>query len=186
MRLKIHSILRSAARQMQSAPRLLPITTPASDLPARLHLSRTTKNCIAPIFPTQQFRNFSAQAVQEPRGSSKQRRVLSDPIVVTPRASERLAQLLSGPSASGAIGIRLGVKRRGCNGLSYTLNYATEKAEKDLEMQAHGITVFIEPMALFSVVGTVMDWEETELKSEFTFNNPNSKGACGCGESFNV
>lgn len=53
-------------------------------------------------------------------------------------------------------------------------------------MESHGITVYIEPMALFSVVGTTMDWEEDELTSEFTFNNPNSKGECGCGESFNV
>lgn len=53
-------------------------------------------------------------------------------------------------------------------------------------MEAHGVRVFIEPMALFNVVGTKMDWEETEMSSEFTFQNPNAKGECGCGESFNV
>ena len=57
---------------------------------------------------------------------------------------------------------------------------------KDEMMDAHGIKVFIEPMALFNVVGTTMDWVEDELTSEFTFENPNSKGECGCGESFNV
>ena len=132
---------------------------------------------------------------------------------MTEKAALRIKELLQGESARGAIGIRLGVKRRtcnvhilaffvihflltnfhssyltagGCNGLSYTLNYAFERHEKEEEMQAHGITVFIEPMALFNVVGTTMDWEESELTSEFTFKNPNSKGECGCGESFNV
>jgi len=74
----------------------------------------------------------------------------------------------------------------GCNGLSYTLNYVFEEPQKDEKMEAHGVKVFIDPMALFNVVGTVMDYEETELASEFTFINPNSKGECGCGESFNV
>ena len=53
-------------------------------------------------------------------------------------------------------------------------------------MTAHGVRVFIEPFALFNVVGTTMDYVDTELSSEFTFTNPNSKGECGCGESFTV
>mmetsp|Transcript_21790 Transcript_21790/g.62037 ORF Transcript_21790/g.62037 Transcript_21790/m.62037 type:complete len:171 (-) Transcript_21790:202-714(-) len=109
-----------------------------------------------------------------------------DPIQLTDRAADRIKELLSNQSADGALGIRLGVKRRGCNGLSYTLNYAFEKPPKDTAMKSHGVQIFIEPMALFNVIGTVVDWEENELASEFTFSNPNSKGECGCGESFNV
>lgn len=122
-------------------------------------------------------------AVNPPRRRTIEQK---DPIIVTERAADRIKELLHGENAKGAIGIRLGVKRRGCNGLSYTLNYAFEKPEKDIPMEAHGVKVFIEPMALFNVVGTTMDWEENELTSEFTFHNPNSKGECGCGESFTV
>lgn len=126
----------------------------------------------------------------ETKTPTRKRRTLIDdknPIVLTDRSAVRIKELLA--TSVGSVGLRLGVKRRGCNGLSYTLNYATAdtvKAGKDIAMESHGIKVFIEPMALFSVVGTVMDWEEGEMASEFTFNNPNSKGACGCGESFNV
>jgi len=131
--------------------------------------------------------NGTKAAAAAGKKKKKKSRPKLNPIIVTERAAERIQELLSGPNAEGAIGIRLGVKRRGCNGLSYTLNYAFEKPEKDEEMEGPmGVKVFIEPMALFNVVGTVMDWEETELSSEFTFNNPNSKGECGCGESFNV
>lgn len=48
------------------------------------------------------------------------------------------------------------------------------------------LKLFVDPMATLYIAGTVMDWEETELASEFTFRNPNAKGECGCGESFNV
>jgi len=70
--------------------------------------------------------------------------------------------------------------------MSYTMNYAETPPAGDEEVAAHGVRVFVDPKAVFSVAGTVMDWEETELSAEFTFVNPNEKGRCGCGESFNV
>mmetsp|Transcript_23312 Transcript_23312/g.54947 ORF Transcript_23312/g.54947 Transcript_23312/m.54947 type:complete len:232 (+) Transcript_23312:166-861(+) len=133
-----------------------------------------------------QSRSLSSAVVVEEQAPRRRKLETKDPIELTERGAERIKQILQGENAKGAIGIRLGVKRRGCNGLSYTLNYAFEKPKKDMEMQAHGVKIFVEPMALFNVVGTVMDWEETELSSEFTFKNPNSKGECGCGESFTV
>jgi len=129
---------------------------------------------------------IASNTVPEPTVPSKRTRKAVNPLIVTKNAASRIKELLSGDTAEGALGIRLGVKRRGCNGLSYTLNYAFETPKKDEKMEAHGVQIFIEPMALFNVVGTVMDYEESDLASEFTFNNPNSKGECGCGESFNV
>jgi iron-sulfur cluster assembly protein len=140
------------------------------------------KSSTAAATTTAANKTFSAS----PAAAVPRRRILDtkDPIILTDQAAERIKKLLQ--NKPDAIGLRLGVRRRGCNGLSYTMNYATEENPKDVAMQSHGIRIFIEPMALFNIIGTTMDWKETELSSEFTFQNPNSKGECGCGESFNV
>jgi iron-sulfur cluster assembly accessory protein len=109
------------------------------------------------------------------------------PIQITEKAASRIKDLLS--SKPDADGVRISVRRRGCNGYSYTMNYSTEeeaKKNKDETVSTHGIRVFVDPKAVFFIVGTEMDFIDTELASEFTFTNPNSKGQCGCGESFNV
>jgi iron-sulfur cluster assembly accessory protein len=181
----------------------LPSARPSDFESVPLHIVRSkTKTAVLRLsksFPmaatrTRFFSSAAMEADLDMGDDSKQkkkgsrRRVVDskDPLILTQAAADRIQELLRGENAKGAIGIRLGTKRRGCNGLSYTLNYALEKPEKDVAMESHGVQVFIEPMALFNIVGTVMDWEESELSSEFTFNNPNSKGECGCGESFNV
>lgn len=74
----------------------------------------------------------------------------------------------------------------GCNGSSYTINYALSKVMTDEEVVDKGVHVFIEPSALMKIVGTTMDWKEDDLASEFVFSNPNAKSVCGCGESFTV
>lgn len=66
------------------------------------------------------------------------------------------------------------------------MNYETSKNKLDELVERDGVKVLVDSKAVMFVVGTEMDYIESDLKSEFVFNNPNSKGSCGCGESFNV
>lgn len=85
-----------------------------------------------------------------------------------------------------SIGVRVGVKSGGCSGLKYFVEYADEKHPFDEVIQAKGVTILIDPKALMYLLGTQMDFVSEQFKSGFTFTNPNEKGKCGCGSSFNV
>mmetsp|Transcript_10033 Transcript_10033/g.29535 ORF Transcript_10033/g.29535 Transcript_10033/m.29535 type:complete len:115 (+) Transcript_10033:199-543(+) len=100
----------------------------------------------------------------------------------TEKAASRIKELLQGNE--GAAGVRLGIKSRGCNGMSYTMNYAQGKGPGEEEVTDHGVKVFVDPKAIMHIVGTEMDFVEDEISSEFVFHNPNATGTCGCGESF--
>ncbi|CRL07466.1 CLUMA_CG020434, isoform A [Clunio marinus] len=105
-------------------------------------------------------------------------------ITLTPSAVNRVKALLDGKND--VIGLKIGVKQRGCNGLSYTLDYAATKDKLDEEVVQDGVRIIIDKKAQLSLLGTEMDYVETKLASEFVFNNPNIKGTCGCGESFSI
>jgi iron-sulfur cluster assembly protein len=104
---------------------------------------------------------------------------------VTEAAVDRVKALLDKRGKPSA-GIRVGVRSRGCSGLSYTLEYADEKGKFDEVVEAQGVTILIDPKATMFLLGTEMDYVEDKLQAGFTFRNPNEKGRCGCGESFHV
>ena len=84
------------------------------------------------------------------------------------------------------VGIRIGVRSKGCSGLSYTLEFADKQEPLDEVIDTQGIKLLIDAKASLFLIGTEMDYEEEKLKSGFVFKNPNEKGRCGCGESFHV
>ena len=106
-------------------------------------------------------------------------------ISLTDAAVEHVRQLVAG-SDKPVVGLRVSVSSKGCSGLSYVFEYADEKRPYEEEVEKDGARIFIDPMATMFLVGAEMDYEEGKLRSGFTFNNPNEKSRCGCGESFSV
>ena len=107
------------------------------------------------------------------------------PITITENAKQRLRVLLAGRGKP-SYGIRIGIRTKGCSGLSYTLEFADEKTAFDEELREGDLTVLIDPKAMMFILGTEMDFVEEKLHAGFTFTNPNEKGRCGCGQSFHV
>jgi iron-sulfur cluster assembly 1 len=114
--------------------------------------------------------------------SSRKLTAFKAAISLTPAAVDRVKELMkANPDMSG---LRIGVKQRGCNGLSYTLEYAKQKNKFDEVVEQNGIKLFVDSKAQLTLLGTEMDYVKGPLSSEFVFHNPNIKGTCGCGESF--
>jgi len=107
------------------------------------------------------------------------------PLRVTDAAAEKIRQLLAKRGKASA-GIRIGIRTKGCSGMSYTLEYADAKNAFDEVVEDRGVTILIDPKATLFIIGTEMDYAENKLESGFVFRNPNEKGRCGCGESFHV
>ncbi|KAI9222188.1 hypothetical protein BC828DRAFT_434803 [Blastocladiella britannica] len=99
----------------------------------------------------------------------------------TPRAVSRVTELAKQDSI-----LRVGVKKKGCSGLQYSLDYVKDKQRFDEEVIQDGARVLIESKALFSILGSEMDYVQDKLSAQFVFHNPNIKESCGCGQSFMV
>uniref|UniRef100_A0A0N5BFA2 Iron-sulfur cluster assembly 1 homolog, mitochondrial n=1 Tax=Strongyloides papillosus TaxID=174720 RepID=A0A0N5BFA2_STREA len=105
-------------------------------------------------------------------------------LILTDEAVNRIKEIMSKEPGSEAL--KIGVKQRGCNGLTYTLEYASKKGKFDEEVVQDGIKIWIDAKAQLTLLGSEMDYISNRLTSEFVFRNPNVKNTCGCGESFTV
>ena len=106
-------------------------------------------------------------------------------VTLTAGAEARVAELMA-KAPDGAIGVKLSTPRRGCSGLAYSVDYISEADRFDERIETPGGLFFIDGGSVLYLVGSTMDWVEDEFTAGFTFENPNAKGACGCGESFTV
>ena len=106
-------------------------------------------------------------------------------IILTPAAEARVAALMARAPA-GSIGVKLSTPKRGCSGLAYSVDYVIEANRFDERIETPGGTFFVDGGSILYLIGSTMDWQEDDFAAGFTFENPNAKGSCGCGESFTV
>jgi iron-sulfur cluster assembly protein len=120
--------------------------------------------------------------------SPRARRALPPLMQLTDAAAERLRALYAAAEAKGESGrlLRIGVKTKGCSGLSYDLTWVEAAEPTDEQVTDKGVTVLVDRKASLFLIGTTMDYEIKAMSAGFTFTNPNEKGRCGCGESFHV
>jgi iron-sulfur cluster assembly protein len=106
-------------------------------------------------------------------------------MTLTDAAAERVREIMAG-SPTPVAGLRIGIKKGGCAGMEYTMEYAGEQAPNEEMVEDKGVRIFIEPKAILFLLGTQMDYKAEKLNSGFVFHNPNETSACGCGESVSI
>ncbi|MFQ6005255.1 MAG: HesB/IscA family protein [Woeseia sp.] len=105
-------------------------------------------------------------------------------VSLTQAAAERVKSYLD--AREKGIGLRVGVKKTGCSGYAYVVNYADDIADSDAVFEYHGVKVVVDEKSLELIDGTEVDFVKRGLNEAFRFRNPNVTGECGCGESFSV
>ena len=105
-------------------------------------------------------------------------------VTMTEAAAERVRKFLQGRGKG--LGLRLGVKTSGCSGMADVLEFVDDLQPEDTVFEEQGVKIVVDSKSLAYLDGTELDFAKEGLNEGFKFNNPNVKGACGCGESFTV
>jgi iron-sulfur cluster assembly protein len=106
------------------------------------------------------------------------------PITMSEAAADRVKQFMH--NRGKGVGVRLGVKTSGCSGLAYVLEFVDDLNDDDVVFEDRDVKVIIDQKSLVYLDGTELGYGKEGLNEGFTFNNPNVKDECGCGESFTV
>ena len=111
---------------------------------------------------------------------------MKDILSITDNAASQIKKIIA-EAKEEVLGVIVGVDKSGCSGYAYKLDYAKNENISNLDIiESKGVKIFIEPAATMFLIGSEMDYTIDKLSSRFTFNNPNEKSTCGCGESFNI
>ncbi|PKG86377.1 iron-sulfur cluster assembly protein IscA [Colwellia sp. 75C3] len=105
-------------------------------------------------------------------------------VTMTPAAAERVQSFMK--NRGKGLGLRLGIKTTGCSGLAYVLEFVDDLNEDDQLFNIKDVNIIIDEKSLVYLDGIELDFTKEGLNEGFKFTNPNAKGECGCGESFNV
>lgn len=105
-------------------------------------------------------------------------------VTMTPAAAERVQSFIT--NRGKGLGLRLGIKTTGCSGLAYVLEFVDDLNEDDQLFTIDDVNIIIDQKSLVYLDGIELDFVKEGLNEGFKFTNPNAKGECGCGESFNV
>ncbi|KAG5917641.1 hypothetical protein E4U42_007174 [Claviceps africana] len=177
---------RDTDRKNMPETRTTPVASPKEVLP-RVHETRPPPKHLTPaptaaplVEPASPEQTAAAQRPMSARPRSKLR-ARKAAMRLTPAAVEQLRLMLDQPEPKL---IKVGVRNRGCSGLAYHLEYVEKPGPFDEMVEQDGVKVLIDSKALFSIIGSEMDWAEDKLNQRFVFKNPNIKEQCGCGESF--
>jgi len=105
-------------------------------------------------------------------------------MTLTDAAAKRVSEIMA--QKPNVVGLRIGVKKGGCAGMEYTMDWAETQDKFDEVVEDKGVKILIDPTAIMYLLGTEMDYKQDKLSFGFVFRNPNQQSACGCGESVNL
>ena len=106
-------------------------------------------------------------------------------VTLTEGAATKIKELMADEPEGEAGVLRIAVQGGGCSGFEYALGFDTRAQEGDLELEAYGVPVVVDPLSAPYIQGTEIDFVEG-LQGGFAINNPNVTSSCGCGHSFQV